>query len=246
MRRLLLAMLAGTVSMFSGLAYGQSSAHYKIEAGVISGGGGEGSSKNYNLSSSIGQSSPIGISSSSGYVNYAGFWYAIEGGEFFYLSLGTGWNLISLPLNPSDTSILSVLNDISGHFTIVWSYQNGKWKMYDPAKPGLSDLLTVEAAHGYWIKMTQTDSLEITGAEPSNTLNLSAGWNMVGLNSTQSIRISDALSSIATKVIIVWAYQNGKWKMYDPANPGFSDLTSMDSGYGYWIKVTESCTWTLP
>jgi len=69
---------------------------------------------------------------------------------------------------------------------------------------------------------------------------------MVGFNSTQSIRISDALSSIATKVIIVWAYQNGKWKMYDPAHPEFSDLGSMEPGYGYWIKVTESCIWTLP
>jgi len=134
--------------------YGQSSANYKIEAGVISGGGGEGSSTNYDLLSTFAQPSPIGTSASSSHTNYAGFWNEIEGGEPLYLSLGTGWNLFSLPLQPSNTSISSVLNDISGNYSAVWAHQNGKWKMHDPSNPGFSDLSTLEPRYGYWIKMT--------------------------------------------------------------------------------------------
>jgi hypothetical protein len=46
---------------------------------VISGGGGPGGSANYDLDSALGQSSAIGMSSSTHYVNHAGFWSAIPG-----------------------------------------------------------------------------------------------------------------------------------------------------------------------
>ena len=44
---------------------------------MISSGGGISSSNNYGLISVIGQSSAIGTSSSTGYINQAGFWYAV-------------------------------------------------------------------------------------------------------------------------------------------------------------------------
>ena len=36
------------------------------------------------------------------------------------------------------------------------------------------------------------------------------------------------------------------FRVYDPDNPGFSDLPTMEPGYGYWINTTEACMWTLP
>jgi len=35
-------------------------------------------------------------------------------------------------------------------------------------------------------------------------------------------------------------------KSYDPNNAGASDLTTIEPGYGYWIKATMDTTWTLP
>ncbi|MFZ2663952.1 MAG: hypothetical protein WAX66_01170 [Patescibacteria group bacterium] len=159
---------------------------------------------------------------------------------------GPGWNLISLTQQPSDTAISNVLASISGKYSSAWAFQNGAWKVYDPASPGFSDLSTMEAGWGYWLNMTQAATLSVTGTGPFKTMNLIAGWNLVGYNSLAALNITDALASIAGKVINVWAYKNNAWQFYDPANPGFSDLTTMSTGYGYWINTNGACTWTLP
>ena len=159
---------------------------------------------------------------------------------------GPGWNLISLPQQPSDTAIANVLSGISGKYASAWAFQNASWKVYDPANPGFSDLSIMEAGWGYWLNMTESATLSVTGATPSPSMNLITGWNLVGYNSSTAIAIADALSSIAGNVVSVWAYMNDAWLVYDPANPDFSDLSAMTPGYGYWINTNGACTWTLP
>ena len=128
----------------------------------------------------------------------------------------------------------------------MWAYIDGSWKVYDPNNPGFSDLTIMEAGRGYWINMTEAATVNITGSEPTTSCSLKSGWNLVGYNSSTSQSVSDALESIEGKYVSVWAYIDGSWRVYDPNNPGFSDLTTMEPGYGYWINTTEVCTWTLP
>jgi hypothetical protein len=162
------------------------------------------------------------------------------------IDLCAGWNLISLRQQPSDTSIESVLEGISGKYISVWVYLDSNWSVYDPESPGFSDLSTMEAGMGYWINMSEVAILTISGSTPSNSINLCCGWNLVGYNSDTSQSVADALASIEGKYISIWAYMDGGWKVYDPENPGFSDLTTMLPGYGYWINACEECMWTLP
>ena len=72
------------------------------------------------------------------------------------------------------------------------------------------------------------------------------GSNLVGYSSVNSWDTPDAVSSIEGQCVAVWAFIEGSWKVYDPANPGFSDLTTMAPGYGYWIDVSEACVWDVP
>ena len=67
------------LSFAYGMAYGtpQSSINYMISSDVFSGGGGVIGSSSYKILSSTGQPSPIGKSSSTNYINYAGFWHPI-------------------------------------------------------------------------------------------------------------------------------------------------------------------------
>jgi hypothetical protein len=211
----------------------------------------------------IGESYPsISINPNGKSVFYASVKYSGDNGTgTYYISAGTGiasdaitstinlvnsWNLISLPVLPDNIAISDVLGSLSGKYTVVWAYQNGNWKLYNPANPGMSDLTTLEPSYGYWIKMKQTSTLDVTGSAAPTSLNLSTGWNLVGYNSTTAQPVANALSSIAGKYVSVWTYVNGSWKVYDPANPGFSDLTTMEPGRGYWIKAKQACTWTLP
>lgn len=98
------------------------------------------------------------------------------------------------------------------------------WCVYDPANPGFSDLLTIDAGIGYWIYMTQVDTLTVTGITPSKTVSLLSGWNLIGYNSSALQSITSALNFINGKYISVWSFENGSWKVYDPVNPGFSDI----------------------
>jgi hypothetical protein len=165
---------------------------------------------------------------------------------WYKASFNAGWDLISLYKQPADTDIGTVLAAISGKYISVWSYVNGSWKVYDPNNPGFSDLTTMEAGSGYWINMTEAANANIIGSVPTTSLSLKRGWNLVGYNSSTSQAVADALASIAGNYVSAWAYMDGNWKVYDPANPGFSDLTTMEPGYGYWINTTKACTWTLP
>ena len=80
------------------------------------------------------------------------------------IDLYTGWNLISLPLMPEETSIAFVLSPINGNYSIIWEYNasdtSDHWKKYDPGVPFGNDLINMEPGKGYWIMMTSDDILE--------------------------------------------------------------------------------------
>ena len=162
------------------------------------------------------------------------------------VSLDSGSNLVSLYRQPEDTNPSAVLESIDGQYDAVWAYVNGNWRVYDPANPGFSDLSTMEAGKGYWIEMNEPGVLLVYGPTSPASISLTTGSNLAGyfFPSTQSI--ADAIRSIEGDVISVWAYVNGAWRAYDPANPGFSDLNTMEPGVGYWIETSRTCTWSLP
>jgi hypothetical protein len=107
-------------------------------------------------------------------------------------------------------------------------------------------VLIMDAGRGYWINISEAATLTVSGSATSDSVDLSSGWNLVGYNSSTSETTADALASIEGKYICAWAYMDGNWSLYDPENPGFSDLLLMEPGYGYWINASEASTRTLP
>ncbi|HJX29121.1 MAG TPA: hypothetical protein VJ885_14525 [Thermoanaerobaculia bacterium] len=96
----------------------------------------------------------------------------------------SGWNLISLPKQPSDPSPEAAFAPLAGHFTRIFAYDAcdaaDPWKLYDPASAGTSDL-TVDAASGLWIESTAMASLPDDGsASAVTTIHLCPGWNLIG------------------------------------------------------------------
>ena len=172
------------------------------------------------------------------------------------LLLASGWNLVSVPEHPDDTSPAAVLSSITGHYDLVYAYdasdQNDPWKRFDPSAPSFSnDLLTIDESKGLWLHTTSSVSWVLpSSTSPSPTTPLQAGWNLIGYPSLNAQPIGDALASIAGKYDLVFAYnafdQADPWKMYDPsAPPEANDLIVMAPGSGYWIRVTHPGDWTL-
>jgi hypothetical protein len=85
-RWFLFLMLAVTLLLLSAslehAIASQSSENYAITLDVLSGGGGECNSSNYYLYHTTGQNIAIGISSSTNYLDYAGFWDTVIQGTY--------------------------------------------------------------------------------------------------------------------------------------------------------------------
>jgi hypothetical protein len=55
---------------------------------------------------------------------------------------------------------------------------------------------------------------------------------------------------VGTDYSLVYAYHANDtadpWKLFDRSAPAFaSDLTSLDPGWGYWVKVSASPVWDV-
>jgi hypothetical protein len=161
------------------------------------------------------------------------------------INLQEGWNLISVPLQPAENSIGSVLSNINGRYLAVYAFSGDQYQAFIPGESG-NTLSSIDAGRGYWLYATQGASLTIEGSTPSRTVELREGWNLVGFNSTSSQTSSSALSSISGRYLAVYGY-NTSSNSYQTYIPGeASDLERFEPGHGYWIYATQSITWTLP
>jgi hypothetical protein len=109
------------------------------------------------------------------------------------LMLAKGWNFISLPLQPANTSITTILGGISDNINIVWGYDNESkiWKKY---KPGANDntLDKMVSGSGYWMNLTGEASVIIPSSDESVDVHLVSGWNLVGCSPVEPTGIRTA------------------------------------------------------
>jgi hypothetical protein len=80
-------LLGGFLFFSPSLTSAQSSPGYTLKTYTLSGGGELTTSPDYILMAAIGQSSPVGISTSDHYVHHAGFWYTVQLKRMLFLPL---------------------------------------------------------------------------------------------------------------------------------------------------------------
>lgn len=171
-------------------------------------------------------------------------------------NLVSGWNLISLPVTLTNTSPSVAFDSLSGNYGDVFAYDacdtEDHWKLYNPTvPPQLNDLTQVNVSQGYWVNMTVSDTLSLSGTYPlATSISLCPGWNLIGYPSLAVQPVATALTSIAGKYTLVRKYQasdlSDPWKSYSPSvPPDLNDLENLEPGYGYWIYVTEAAMLTI-
>lgn len=181
-------------------------------------------------------------------------------GIAFDIMLREGWNMISIPVNLTDTTLEEVLKAIDGNYIAVqWFDINDpkdQWKHYHIDKVGMNDLADIDRWMGIWIFMKMDDILPVVGPIPVPSItdiDLKAGWNFVGYPSL-TIRNAgnasgEAFESISGFVDIVQYYDasdpSNIWKEWDPGTFSQDDLIDIRPGYGLWIHVTGDCTWSV-
>jgi len=156
------------------------------------------------------------------------------------LSLKAGWNLVSFYVEPEDAAPATVLASIMDKLVQIKNLTNS----YDPALPFfLNTLSELSVKEGYWLKVSETVSLEVEGMVPAGaSMTVKKGWNLVGYPRESGEAPASELASLGSTVVQI----KNLTKSYDPALPGFlNTLTTMEPGLGYWLKVTENGTWTV-
>ena len=141
------------------------------------------------------------------------------------ISLSAGMNLISLPLEPINSSISILTEQLSPCLLQVLTYVKDAegydtWYYYDPSELGQSTLTAMDPGKGYWIEMSCPGEMMVVGNRTINSIPLPVGENLVGYNSLSPLPVSHALASIAGKYTLVWTYKDEQWIFYNPSDEG--------------------------
>lgn len=169
--------------------------------------------------------------------------------QSYDIPLHLGWNLISFPLVPLNTSIENVLSSISGSWDVAQYYDNlepdpaEKWKTYATFKPpNLNTFWDIDNTMGVWIHITDdSNPLTIYGIEPAVTvIPLYAGWNLVGY-STFNDTVTMALALWTTGADHVEVYNATAEYLLMEVGPSYV----MTPGQGYWVHVPFDAVWII-
>ena len=164
-----------------------------------------------------------------------------------FIELAKGWNLVSLPLNPLDKTLPSVLSSIQGNYSKIITYDttSNESKIYDPNDVIHSNLNSIENEIGVWINMLNNDTLINEGYEIGVvSFNLKQGYNLISYPSLDENNVSYVFGNVSGDLVNVLTYENNEWKSYSPAKPIIlNNLTIIKPGQAYWVKVNDTVSW---
>jgi len=160
----------------------------------------------------------------------------------FTCSLSNGPNLVSIPLNPSDTGTGKVFQTVQ--FDKAWIYDSftNSWKSFTKLKPYSGQFTTVNPIMGIWINVTEDSNLTVAGVVPKySVVYLHTGWNLVGFPCFKK----DYSVAVVKATVPVERIEG-----FDGLTPPYflKNLTEGDllmAGYGYWLMSENDAVWSL-
>lgn len=157
----------------------------------------------------------------------------------FLRPLGTGPQLISIPLIPLNGSVEAVLQTVD--FDTVWNFDSSSqsWKWYMKGKPYKGELETIDNTMGVWVNVTSSSNLVVAGAVPLNTsIMLKKGWNLVAFPSFgETFTVADLKVTVGATRVEGFSYTSPYFLTV------LEDWEILAAGFGYWVKVSEDTLW---
>lgn len=137
-------------------------------------------------------------------------------GSFANVSVNSGWNLISVPVQNSNLTVNSVFNDAASSAY----FYDGKYVAKDTLTPG----------YGFWLKFNYSKNYSISGTPLTGiSIPVKAGWNLIGsLNTTIPVY---SVASVPSGIILTPFYGY---------NGGYFNSPQIEKGKGYWVKVSQN------
>ena len=173
------------------------------------------------------------------------------------IPLKPGWNLVSLPGEPADPAINAVITVADVNTVVTYDPINpnpatgGPWLSATRATasdPLTGSLITINPGHGYWVKTSSFDPIEVEIplcllCLPPSSIQMVAGWNLVGVVSIEQEAPGTAIPSdryfADTDWIRAWTY--------DPQTDAIEQVLPLNFqnvviGKGYWLEIPQDST----
>lgn len=185
--------------------------------------------------------------------------FTVEARGKFLLELQAGWNAVSVPANPVDTSIGSVFTDPAVTTVIGWDTQgwriavrrDGVWE----SNQQYGALNDIQAKYGYWVKSDKFIDQPVAlkgpisrsqGGQPQLIgIDTIAGWNFVGVidqdgDQTESDAFGETLMADNKPVSAADYLRSDYIRAYswDPTFSRFDNIAKDDTmtiGQGVWV-----------
>ena len=168
------------------------------------------------------------------------------------ITMVPGWNLISLPGEPTDNAINSVITNLQVLTVLT----------YDPNVPGgwltavrdgdslVGTLTTIDSSHAYWVQQNNSDKIEVAipgfsggvaAAPPS--ISLVAGWNLVpAINNSSDTAMDqdDYFTGLDWARAKGWNANTEAWIDILPDTANTTQTIAKKSGY--WVYLNKAGT----
>jgi|GEM_PF-5048819 len=181
-----------------------------------------------------------------------------------------GMNLISIPVQPLNSSIKEVIIQNESNYKISTLYRyNALERKYDvlfyiPSLGGWTtangQFVSLEPGYSYWVKIKDNITYPFGGDFYLRNVSIqlyntsdNEGMNLVGWSSIKRTPIKEAIIQSSTNYNITEIYRyNASSLTYDiihyiPEEDRWTNasgkFTHFEPGYGYWVKTRENMTW---
>ncbi len=181
--------------------------------------------------------------------------FSVVARKAYKINLIPGWNLVSLPGTPLDSSTQAVMSD-SMQASIVLAYQDDAWlTAVNDNGTWRGTLTDIVGGYGYWVQTTAFEDISALIPETDTssvlpTAKVIAGWNLLGVvdvrqNSAGKTpagggEANDYFKNFDWKVAYSFDTSNNTWDKAIPDDGDDND--EIVNGKGYWVWSTEAGT----
>jgi hypothetical protein len=162
--------------------------------------------------------------------------------------LMSSWNLMSFDIEIEENTTEDVFAYIIGDDNLVYVTGFGETgaQFFDPyGLPFLNTLTEINPGFGFWVKINDGTTLVQEGMEMGQdySFNIMASWNLMSYWPQMSITPQDAFAELIEdgNLIYLTGFDETGAHYFNPNGlPFLNTLTSLDNGYGYWVKVNNA------
>jgi sugar lactone lactonase YvrE len=150
--------------------------------------------------------------------------------EDVVIELTAGWNMVSVPVVPADTSRAAVFPPADVVAVYTWNPVTKSYEVPTNIAPEV----------GYWVAVAGDKTITVTGTPVTQwESNLTAGWNMCGSVCGDPIQVSDLQDDPSPSIVRSAIYS------WNPTGKSYATASQIDEGLGYWVATTCNCSLTV-